>query len=569
MEENFHKLTEDTNIDSVDKVPQFIKKFSRENSQEERDTIAAVIRERRRERDARRAKNEESIKRKEDIESELEALSKQVSLYNEESFLEKIKDYFAYRNAKSQIEEQLGVLDSMQSNIDEEESRKLEFQEVKTLLKNFYDGEKKKWTEADYAPEDLKKQLSEEHLASLFVDDYALLMKRFPGEMLTHVIRQGIRDHASSSWHTTGRGAFSNAFKKRLCAGKLRSSLGIALQEHNKEQAIANFLHLDKAQSREDAISMYKSKFEYNLSTSDPFADSSSVHLASENVMDCMYGSERGNEIFIAFPSAYVASQLRYGGKGTLIDERLDQHNDKWVYTKDQEGMPLDAGLLFIPEDTKVDPVTGSKYKMNEQGLPIVPRQRVNEILAARFEIKGFVQEFAQKLPHLVDKASKEEKMEIAKLSFAEFKITDPEAQKALLDQGLIDELANVWGSENEDHEYEKILKDYFHENAKNPYELAEDAISSKEYWENYFKNNPEQKPSKIVYYKGGNPSAALNEWREKNGIVKRTKDPAYGFPKHNIADNSQEANIGKERFSAMALKVIDDYFPERISNSV
>jgi hypothetical protein len=96
---------------------------------------------------------------------------------------------------------------------------------------------------------------------------------------------------------------------------------------------------------------------------------------------------------------------------------------------------------------------------------------------------------------------------------------------------------------------------------------LAENTVSSREYWEKHFQENPDQRPSKIVYYSGGDPSRALNEWREKNGIVKQTKDPTYGFAEHHVADNSAEANMGKDRFASLARKVIDDRFPNVLSD--
>jgi len=314
---------------------------------------------------------------------------------------------------------------------------------------------------------------------------------------------------------------------------------------------------------RDVAMAMYKSKFEHNTSTSDAFADSNAVHLASESVMDGMYGSERGNEIFIAYPSAYVASQLHYGGDSTLDRGGADARNDKLIYTKDHQGMPLDAGLVFIPEDAQIDPKTGSRYKMDEHGAPIVPTQRTNEVLAARFEKSGFVQAFVQRLPFQMDSAQKEDKVAFAEAAFNKFGITDPEAQKALLDPIFINELADIWGTEGENGKYEEKLTKYFHENAENPYELAEETVPSHEYWEKYFKENPGERPSKIVYYSGGDPSRALNKWREKNKITKRTKDPTYGFPDNKVEASSEKANFVKDRFSSLALRVIDDRFPE------
>jgi len=548
--------------------PQFLKEFSRENSQEDRDIVAAAIRERRRERDAWRAEQETRLEGKKTLEAEIKTLNDEVVKFSSASFLVKIKDYLTYRNIKAQLAERVGALDTAQNNVDQWESEKPEFQEAKTLLDDFYKGEKEKWAQAGHTPEDIEKNFSEENLTQLSVEDYALLMKRFPGEMLTHVTRQGIRDHASSFWHTAGVGAFANGFQRMLDDGRLRSSLGIALQEHNKEEAMAKFMKLDDLHSRENALAMYKDKFESNMATDNAFADSAAVHLASENVMDDMYGSERGNEIFITYPSAYVASQLNYGGSGTLADRGASQHNDKWVYTKDYEGMPLDAGLVFIPEDAQVDPQTGSRYKMGERGEPIIPQQRVNEILAARFDKPGFIQTFTQQLPYRMNQVPKEEKAALIDEAFVEFGITDPDAQKALLDPSLVDRLASAWGQDGEREEYEKIFGEYFQQNADNPYELAANPISSREYWEKYFQENPDKKPSEIIYYSGGDPSRALNEWREKNDIVKRTQDTSYGFAEHNVSAGSAEANVGKDRFASLARKVIDNRFPEISSTS-
>lgn len=200
---------------------------------------------------------------------------------------------------------------------------------------------------------------------------------------------------------------------------------------------------------------------------------------------------------------------------------------------------------------------------MNEKGEPTVPPLRTNEVLAARFEKNGFVQTFVQQLPWRMNQVAEKDRAALAEAAFAEFGITDPDAQKALLDPRLLDQLADIWGHEYEDKEYEKILSEYFHKNAENPYELAEDTVSSREYWEKYFQENPDQRPSKVVYYRGGDPSRALNEWREKNGIIKRTDDPTYGFPEHNVPDSSVEANEGKDRFASLAQKVIDDRFPD------
>lgn len=559
-------------------VPGFIKEFSREHSQEERDTLAAEIRESRRGRDALRAEQGELGESKEKLTEDIDALKETIEKYNDASFLNKITDYFEYKKTKAEIDEMTSTLAGVESRMQNTEEEIPQFRETKKLIDDFYEGEKEKWAEAGHTPEDIAKQFSEEHLASLSVEDYATLMKRFPGEMVTHVTRQGIRDHAPMMYHTGGLGEFHDGFTGLLSSGRLHSSIGISLQEHNKEEAMAKFLKLDKIDDllpnaqvsrREKALLMLSDKFSHNMAESNAFADTSAVHLAAETVADATYGAEKGNEIFFAFPSAYVASQLRFGrGHGALnrayIDVDHEVENNQFIYTKDHEGMPLDAGLVFIPEDAQVDPETGSRYKINEHGDPIVPKQRMNEVLSARFEKKlGFVQVFVQKLPHQMKQVPEEDRAALAEDAFNKFGITDPDARKALLDPNLIDKLGDIWGDSEEGDKYEEILTKYFHENTENPYELAEHTMPSKEYWEKYFQEHPDQRPSKVVYYLGGDPSRALNEWREKNGIVKKTKDETFGFPEHQVANDSREANQGKDRFASLARKVIDDRFPE------
>ncbi|NTW13875.1 MAG: hypothetical protein HGA31_02495 [Candidatus Moranbacteria bacterium] len=545
-------------------APQFLKEFSRKNSSEERDMLAASIRESRRKRDGWQAEHDGHMEERNGLVEEMEGLRGEIGAYENGNLVTKVKDYFAYRSAKAKLEEKLGPLGRARDRVNGSEAAKPDFGEARELLDGFYDGEKKKWADAGHTPEDIAENFTEERLSSLSVEDYALLMRRFPGEMLTHVTRQGIRDHAGSIWHTAGEGNFQRGFESMLEDGKLRSNLGIALKEHGKEEAMEKFLRLDKLGSREEALAMLTSKFEANLVTENGFADSSAVHLAAEQVMDEMYGSERRNEIFVAFPAAYAASQLRFGGKGKLTEGNGGDRNDKFIYTKDHEGMPLDAGLVFIPEDAMVDPETGSRYEIGEDGEPIEPTQRVQEIYDARFgEKKGFIQTFVQDLSHKMATLPEKERAELAAGAFEEFGINDPEARKALLDNDLLTKLADVWGKKDEQEEYGKILRTYFNEHAENRYETAKETIPSKEYWERYFQLNPEQRPSKVVYYSGGDPSRALNRWRKGNDITKGSEDPTFGFSEHEVSTDSPEANEGKERFMSLARKVIDDRFPE------
>ncbi|MEI7749856.1 MAG: hypothetical protein WCJ25_02530 [Candidatus Moraniibacteriota bacterium] len=122
--------------------------------------------------------------------------------------------------------------------------------------------------------------------------------------------------------------------------------------------------------------------------------------------------------------------------------------------------------------------------------------------------------------------------------------------------------MADIWGAKDEHEEYVKILRKYFDDHAADRYETAKETIPSKEYWERYFQRNLEQRPSKVVYYRGGDPSRALNRWRGGNDITKKSADPTFGFSDHEVSTEAPEANEGRERFLSLARKVIDDRFP-------
>ena len=49
------------------------------------------------------------------------------------------------------------------------------------------------------------------------------------------------------------------------------------------------------------------------------------------------------------------------------------QYNDLWLKTKSQNKgeLPVNASIVFIPKNTKVDPKTGSKYKIGSDSTPI------------------------------------------------------------------------------------------------------------------------------------------------------------------------------------------------------
>ena len=53
------------------------------------------------------------------------------------------------------------------------------------------------------------------NLSVISLDDYARLLRKFPNHMLTHVVRQGVRDHSGPD-HYGGSLKFHNGLKELL-----------------------------------------------------------------------------------------------------------------------------------------------------------------------------------------------------------------------------------------------------------------------------------------------------------------------------------------------------------------
>ena len=114
---------------------------------------------------------------------------------------------------------------------------------------------------------------------------------------------------------------------------------------------------------------------------------------------------------------------------------------------------------------------------------------------------------------------------------------------------------------------------------------LAENTISSKEYWEAYFAEHPDEKPAHIIYY-SGDPSEAVRDFLEENGILEELPRSDYsmsndfeqaltgpsdtsqqdgvslGFGQNFLsAEGTKDAamNAEHERFNQMALEIVEE----------
>jgi hypothetical protein len=216
--------------------------------------------------------------------------------------------------------------------------------------------------------EKLKSVFSFEAIKSISTENYIDLLRQHPSDMLTHVIRQGMRDHAGSMWHTSGLNEKYNGFERLLASGGIKSVLGRDMEGVSFDGMVRKFCKIDLVTDRFSALNSVKLSLEHTVGHSNQYADRSSVHFASSVVMDQMYGGETGNEIFFVVPAVVAGSNFKYSGK--IEGGSQDQNNDVWVHADPAKGVELDTGFCFIPKDAKVSPLDGSRY--NNDGSQVI-----------------------------------------------------------------------------------------------------------------------------------------------------------------------------------------------------
>ena len=330
-------------------------------------------------------------------------------------------------------------------------------------------------------------------------------------------------------------------------------------------------MRLDQFKNKVEALKELQSMFG-TFDRQGSYADRAALHFATEEVADCFYGCEKGNEIFMAYPSAFIASQ--YFFQGQLSEASGGYWNDQWVWANEERGIDLNAAIVFIPKDARVDPETGSRYAIKEGGGDINQKnietvKRFLELHKNDLFIDGALKILGRSRFDLF-KESIADTDEIRQLRIKigqtgnELGITDTRVLQAIFDYQSLFSM-NVY----RDDEL-RIEAEISHTLRSYGVYLKEAAttISSQEYWEQYWTKHPDEKPNKIVYYEGDDPTKAVDDWKNDNFIKRYKPKPSehMGFPEHQIGFTSPQANVGSERFRSLAKKAINDYFDSQSS---
>lgn len=536
----------------MERAPKFLKDFSRKEHQSARDQTAADIRALRRRRDTlinqpieEGAVSTEGGRTVEQNAKRLRALG---------TALERIDEMSDKNHPTSQESSQLKKL-------------------YANRLASFYDEMERRWEHAPYNKEQIKDLFSEQHLETLSLKEYTLLLKRFPSHLQTHVVRQGIRDHIGSKSHNARPGEYHNNFQEILRSKRLHSFLNLWLADGAKREVVSRFLKLDTSRNREDALYKLESFMSPTIDVTASLADQSAVHLALDAVADKFYGGETQNEIFFVFPALHIASQHIYSNFGNIdtLSNKKAIENDVWALSEDARGLSIEAGITFISASARVDPNNGSRYDLNERLEPQPEEDRIRKVSdlmdqLAIEEIYDMVQEL-QDERRALSRDELESKTDLLKQKIDQrFHIHDPQLLDAFLMPHFTYSL--VFQDRTGASQKERVMKALFR--ARALYKEATQTISSKEYWERFFTDHPEQRPSKLYYYTETDPTEALEAFKQREGLLKKDDDKPYevGFPEnrldfYKLPSKSSHYADPDERFVKIALDIIDERFPE------
>ncbi|PIS22262.1 hypothetical protein COT50_02990 [candidate division WWE3 bacterium CG08_land_8_20_14_0_20_41_10] len=336
----------------------------------------------------------------------------------------------------------------------------------------------------------------------------------------------------------------------------------------------------DIAKQRLDAL------LHFSLASAPSYPDKTAVHFAAQVVANSYYGGETYNEVFFIYPSDALASQHDFAFNGWEKDFTKPQSEMKWndVFmwpsSIENPGIPIDAGVVFLPSSTLVDRNTGSKYASET----VTDGGKAKRVMV---EDTALVDSFVRWGAILNDKESAVVK------TFAEYKDA-PYWMKERLERTVVETFSGefqalgfsedaAWALGNRllsemhyQQEFsEEVLLHAINESGAQ-WARAKDVITSKDYWESLFAVNPHMRPKHVVYYEGS-PTGAVLEFQQRNGIgsadTSATEGALLGFDDRHINLNEQmgvgdpalnqniRAMRGHDELIATASSIIDERY--------
>jgi len=476
-----------------------------------------------------------------------------------------------------------------QTLLEELNQIEVEIENLKAKLKDapapqeLLDAYHEKMLDTPLTNEEKREFLKPETLASLTTEEYVQLWRRLNPHYLSHVTRQGLRDHNAMVYHSAGMNEFHDGFVGIMQdEQKIRTPLALEGLLSRDGESIRDYLEKNgvlKAENEEEALSKLKDLLDFSLASAPKYPDKSAVHFAAQIVADEYYGGEKDNEVFFLYPSDVVASQYSFAFNGNERTLTKPQNETKWndVFvwpnSVEESGVPVDAGFVFLPNKTLVDPETGSKYASEVKSVDDKEKRIVIEDKETPKAFTEWITGMNEQSPIVVAfKKLREthgwQQREECQEEFHQVLLKD--LKRIGFNDGVIPELmtylSGKFGWTKEDcllgeEVIPEVIKVY-----SGGRKRAENPITAKEYWEKYFEQHPDQKPKHIIFY-DGDPTRAVQEFQQRNKIgradTSATDGDLLGFDDNMVGNMRKDprANQGYTELSETAQRIIKEHY--------
>lgn len=483
-----------------------------------------------------------------------------------QTILVKLKDKL-HISDKQKIETETQLL--------EQRTKQDELPDPKKMIEAYYE----KTSETPLTNQEKRDLLKPEVLAELSTDEYIALWKRLNPHFLTHVTRQGFRDHNAMLYHSAGLQEFHDGLLNIVKDEKqLRPPLALGGLKARDEVSVKMFLSewALQAENEEKATKRFDDQLHESLASASKYPDKTAVHFAAQLAADDHYGGEKRNEAFFVFPSDVIASQHNFAFNGRDKDFTHPQNetnwNDVFIWPNKENGngIAVDSGLVFLPEFTPVDPTTGSKYASEVKMIDGKEKRVMTEDkdltekfiawangLCENSDMIKLRRELSEERNYFKQQGMSSSYdsfclQEIEQLGFSE------DAALQLVDDFQSKIYMKTIGGEAD---FEKLIK-----SSSARFKRAEITVTAKEYWEDYFSKNPDLKPKHIIYY-DGDPTNAIYRFQQENGIgsadTSKVDGQLLGFEDHHVTDmeNDPRANVGHQELVDLGNKIIKEHY--------
>lgn len=428
------------------------------------------------------------------------------------------------------------------------------------LLHSYYE----KVADTPLSDTEKRELLKPEALAQLSTAEYLKLWRRLNPHYLSHVTRQGFKEEGFQEWQD----GFFSGFEEITKDGKMLRSLlhGVRHLRTKSEKSIREFLETSgvlKCQNVDEAERSLEKMVNEEKFSMPWYPDQSSIHMANNSVLDEYYGAEFANQIFIVYPADVLISQNPFqvfGENRTLKrSSTADLSSDCLVYPQDNEnpGISIDAGIVFLPDSIKVDPLSGSKYQS-----VVGPEGK-----RSRVEDAALIDKYTNLM------ANENSLIRKAMIDYKKWSYSLRELNRVECLKNIETELSNMGFPTDvvKKLAYQTFVDLNLHESftpeqsmailrrTNSQWKRPENGISAREYWNMYFRENPDKSPKHVVFYDGA-PTTAVANLLTSNGIKNDSStDDLLGFEDNHVADmrNDPRANNGREEFIQIAKRLI------------